>query len=714
MAVINTSNNQSVNAQGQQPATTVNVNVNPQFDPNAQQPNVAAPQPQGQPGFDPNNPTGAPVNPQVQPQQPQWNMPNGQQPQGQWGQQTWNGQQQGFQQQTGFDPNNPQFQNFNGFGNPTNNIGAQRLADLSQMMQPRVSRGGTSARAAQFVEKANKILELDKNTNKHYRLFILTPEQDSVALTSVAIAAHAKNTAGQDVVAIHSLIIEGGTIEPRKFTLSGFHQQQIQIESTAGDTYTETYWQILKGKLGKMFGASAIFEDAHANIIASESNLEDETTVRNILAMATVAVDNTLILFTDPNRFRLTAEMIRSDNAVRLTSKMDFNPPEALTSNGLPIRADISISTALEAVQNFLTKDFTNPKLPLVTTDLYLDLAYMGNQNQNFGFGGMPQFNPYQQSMYKTYMPRVVITNVDSQKVLSLELVVLGLISSTLLFNQQSWISGFRTKLTTSGGPGIRSIAAVGYEVSGLVDKPGPVDLAAVNLADLINTVCYDQLIYSMDVPEIGDNSYLLSVLIAAANNDRGAYNSLIAACNDLTGNLFGQMWQVGAPILVDDKCRIHNGYFFFDNKAVDFRELDYLAILGLFGDRAMENVWSYANSFRPETATELQRLEERYRILQIAEGAGHMHLKGYSRRLTFTGAFINTLLNAFTQAGLNLALEAGYHDNTTTRRYMFDAAGQLAYNPIYSGFNYQQMFNVPMSNGMPTGWGYGRTSAWV
>lgn len=651
-------------------------------------------QPQVQPQFDPNNPM---------------NNGMGQQQ----GFQNQGFQNQGFQQQfnnAGVDFNQQQF---NGFGNQNQqNEAAARLARLSQALSPNVSRGGTSERAAQFVKAANDILEADKTTTERYKLFVLTPEQDNVALTSIAVVRSEKNPAGQDVVVIHSLIVEGTKIEPRKFNINGFHQQQIQIESTAGDTYTETYWQILIGKLSKFYGAAAMYEDAHANIIASEVDLKEDTTaIRNILSAATTAVDNTLELFTNPNRMVLGSIDLKSDQQIRLTSAMDFNPTEAMNSNGLPIRSDIAITTSLVPVANWQNKDFTNPKLNLVTTDVYLDLAYVGNQTQMGG--GMGQYSPYMPSAFKTYAPRVVITNIDSQLTLSTEMLILGIINATLLSNQQTWIAGFRNKTTLTGAPGIRNIAAVGYEVPGLVDKPGLVDLGAVSIPDLINTICYDQLIYSLDVPEIGDNSYIENIFIAAANGDLGAYNAIVQACNNITNNMFGQMWQTGNAILVDDKNRIHNGYFYFDNKAVDFRELDYLAILGLFGERNMENVIAYANTFRPDATTELQRLEERYRILQLAEGAGHMHLKGYSRRLTFTSQFIATLLSAFTHAGLTISLDNGHYDNTTQRRYALDGLTQFGFNPAQSGLNYNSMLSVPTFTGQPA-WQYGRTSAWV
>lgn len=657
----------------------------PQVDPQMVQ------QPQGQPAFDPMNPQGGAFGQQQQPFQQNY--------------------QQQFQQpqQPGVDF---QQQQFSGFGNPNQqNEATARIARLSQALSPVISRGGTSERAAQFVKTAQEILEIDKSTTNRYKLITLTPEHDSVALTTIAVARSEKNTSGQDVVVVHSLIVEGGKIEPRKFNINGFHQQQIQIESTAGDTYTETYWQILVGKLAKTFGTNAVFEDAHANIIASEVDLKDATAVRNILSAATTAVDNTLELFTNPNRFVITAAELKSDQQIRLTSAMDFNPTEALTSNGLPVRSDIAITTSLVPVANMQNKDFTNPKLNLVTTDVYLDLAYVGNQSPMQMMGG--QYNPYMNNAYKTYAPRVVITNIDSQHTLSTEMLVMGIVNATLLSNQQAWIAGFRNKTTASGGPGIRNIAAVGYEVPGLVDKPGLVDLGAVSIPDLVNTVCHDQLIYSLDVPEIGDNSYIENIFIAAANGDIGAYNAIIAACNNITNNMFGQMWQSGNAILVDDKCRIHNGYFYFDNKAVDFREMDYLTILGLFGERNPENVAAYANTFRPDATTELQRLEERYRILQLAEGAGHMHLKGYSRRLTFTSQFIGALLGSFTHAGLTISLDNGHYDNTTQRRYTMDGLAQFAFNPMQSGLNYNSLFNTPTMTGVPN-WQYGRTSAWV
>lgn len=653
-----------------------------------------------------------------QPQQPQFD-PNNPQPQGAFGQQPNFGQQSNFGQQNfnqqgqgyaGMDFQ--QGNGFNGFGNQNQqNEATARIARLSQAMSPNITRGGTSERAAQFVKTATEILEADKITAQRYKMITLTPEQDSVALTTIAIARSEKNTSGQDIVVVHSLIVEGGKIEPRKFNINAFHHTQIQIESTAGDTYTETYWQILTSKLSKFY-PNAKFEDAHANIIASEVDLKEHTAVRNILSAATTAVDNTLDLFTNPNRFVLTHADLKSDAQIRLTSTMDFNPTEALTSNGLPIRSDIAITTALTPVANWQQKDFTNAKLNLVTTDLYVDLAYVGSQMQ--GMGGFPgTFNPYMSNAYKTYVPRVVITNIDTQYTLSTELLIMGIINATLLSNQQSWIAGFRNKTTSSGGPGIRNIAAVGYEVPGLVEKPGLVDLGAVSIPDLVNTVCHDQLVYSLDVPEIGDNSYIENILIAAANGDAGAYHAIINACNNITNGQFSNMWPQNAAILVDDKCRIHNGYFYFDNRKVDIREIDYLTILGLFGERNPENVIAYANTFRPDATTELQRLEERYRILQLAEGAGHMHLKGYSRRLTFTSQFIAALLGAFTHAGLTISLDNGHYDNTTQRRYSMDGLAQFAFNPMQAGINYNGLFNVPTMSGSPN-WQYGRTSSWV
>jgi len=161
-------------------------------------------------------------------------------------------------------------------------------------------------------------------------------------------------------------------------------------------------------------------------------------------------------------------------------------------------------------------------------------------------------------------------------------------------------------------------------------------------------------LMYSIDIDEAGDNTWLTRDLYLAAHNDPEAKKRIVTAFNNLTDGKFSAFWDGTQPMAIDENNRVPLGYWTPSTGVkADIRQLDYLAMLNIVGEGDMKILHEWSATFWDVNVPMEVRLERRDRI-QRELLAGYV-LRGHARRLVLTSALLGAIVKSLEAAGLLL-----------------------------------------------------------
>ena len=497
------------------------------------------------------------------------------------------------------------------------------------------------------------IKEVDEGGDSGINALVIDGNQSGLSASALVITMAAGESSRD--VAVFTLLLEasvGARLSPRQVSFGP--GQNSEFQTTCGDLYDDWFVTNVIQTVKERFGEDTRVHDAGHMTVPRETTHDDRERVRKVLFMADNALTGCLSSVMDAAEPPFTIRDI--DPSVQLNGILDYDVVNDETITGLPIRSDVSLQ--LQGVAKVSQAAQHQAVVSIAKVDGYIDLVFdptAQNQQASNPFGApvspMPNNAP-------RYYPRFIITRSDSEvDEITPELQLLGLASSTMLSWNFNWAGVFLPNYNANAVD-LRDIGAVGREVDIMgTGEFKPIDTKSENfkpehLQQLIQMLVHDRLVYSMDVEESGELSWVHSTFIDAALNKAGATASIIRTVDNLTGGLFSRKFG-NRPIVHDDNNRIHLGYWVDENdQKRDIRELDYLAMANWLGPRDMSMVRRFADTFEHSQIPIEMRLEERERIYSLVL-ANKYEIKGYARRLTFTPEFIACLHSACEEAGL-------------------------------------------------------------
>ncbi|MBE0438163.1 MAG: hypothetical protein IBX57_00150 [Gammaproteobacteria bacterium] len=540
--------------------------------------------------------------------------------------------------------------------------GAHRLSEINSVLRRPISRSSGSEVVNRFAESFKQLLGTD---NVDYQIHTMDNNNVVIGPMSLILVTMNVTSGGKKYVMTYTLIVEGSgdRLAPRLIPIDqNGVRRQIEIVTTPSELYSasmvakiEAY---LKGKLGTN---DVVIVDAGLSVIPSEVDSEDLEKARLVLFNATGALMSTVENIFPEYKMAFNIGMVQNGQE-KLTTRVDYHRSQKADYYGMPVRSDISLQ--LSASINDQSNDIEHQQnRNILEVSGFVDLLYAPAPKQN------P--NPYYQGQVDTtiYQPRFIITRSDTMiDANTMELQLLGLAQAQVIAHRQ-WAWTFSPNHAAKGID-ITDIGAVGYEDETLITDKGRqrIDTKAkafgpAEFQALIGAYLKPDLVYSMDIQEGGDLSWLLDVLTAAASGDHPAYEHIVEAADNLTGGLFSQELThiSGAGQFLHPKVdRVPMGYYMTDGVMRDIRDVDYLAVLNMFGKSDIDTVvkWSEASN-NPNIPMEI-RLEEQMKIIEAV--TGRPVIKAYAQRVTFGATFLSALVNSCTKAGLmiNLSNPAG------------------------------------------------------
>ena len=506
-----------------------------------------------------------------------------------------------------------------------------------------MSRASSAENVQAFLVALNETFDanMSKNHRDAFQLLVLDNNRAPVAFSSILVCYQER-----DKVTVYTLVVEGSgsKLNNQYVSLSG---QQCEVEIVTADIYNQdSFWEQIQILINEHYGISGLeIFDAGGLVLPDELKASDDVAIRKIAYNAVNATYTIMDANLGVQEEPFSVSSIGQNDM--LTAHLDFSGEPIHNSVGLPIRSDVKISLR-GSVQANNTIGLQQQR-DMTEVNGYVDLVF---QKPGQAAYGQPQ-------MTQSYYPRFVITRAESDiDAETLELQLLALHTSALLAKNMAWAGVYKPRYID--GVDMRDIGAVGYEINLTGDpnqKPERIDTKSdafglQQLQQLVSATINDSLIYSMDIEEMGELSWIHQIFIAAANSDDNAYGSLIQAANNLTNNAFSQFFG-NEPICYDDGNRIHLGYYVDEHgERRDLRDLDYLAVLNLVGKSNPAMVEEWENTFTQSEIPLEMRMERRRNIMK-ALYSGKMEVKGFARRITFNPNFIIALSQACERAGL-------------------------------------------------------------
>ena len=553
-------------------------------------------------------------------------------------------------------------------------LGTEQLALLKSGIEKLISDNRTQFNSTDWTLE---MIPIEKGMTKlHYSALVIT-------LVS-------KNDL-KNKVAVHSLILEatGDRIAPRYETING---QQVEIVRTATDAYDGVFIDIVNTRVKSLYKQSDIV-NAEATVVPRSFNAADPLAINTLLSSALFACHNALIVLV-PGFQDVCLTAARN---TQMRVEHFFTKAQIADAVGQPVRNDITVVfSERQPVQTSGSINNTDSNRTFSTINGFIDLVYNPVEQPLYGNYGQFQ-QPGALPPTIRYAAHYVITNIDTQVASTLPAQLLAISTATTLRENDSW----KTTFSHAGGGTARKndtndIGAVGFEVNIAKVIEGPnttvpdgvrIDTKHSNfttqqLGQLLGLTVRPGLAFSLDVPDCGPTTSYLSIFAAAALGNLDAHRTIIKAANYLTDNNFLNFFKNDGRIFADVGMPIHLGtYTDSDGTIRDLRDIDYLGILNVTGDKGLDVVKAWSNTFNAVHEPIAVRFAARKNILMNV--VPNVEITGRAVRVTFDAGFLDALASAIYASGLVVSVD--------TLRSLND-------------FNQQRGGSAMMGNAMMTG----------
>lgn len=555
------------------------------------------------------------------------------------------------------------------------------IAALRQSLQNPISRSTAGEAVNRYKEAFTKVLVKEGESMQGVKLLTLDGKIRGSALSSILLTR-----AYEGKVAVSNIILEASapSLAPTEIQIGA---SKIELPTLPGDVNSPLYWDKIRAVVRESYGDVEVVY-AGGMVIPLEMASEDEIRIRNVIYYADNAVYNTLINASNLATTPFNVNMVTTPT-LKVTARRNFAPDPVETATGLPVRADLTVTTSVsENTKGPLESNVAE----LASVAGYVDLIYVPPEPQQMG-QAPSQFH---------YYANVVATKIEPvTDRITLELQLFAFAQMSILTKNWTWANVFRNRESVQGVD-TRDLGAIGFDVpmfAGKTDNIGErIDTKSAAVTDdafytMVRNAIRPHPIFSFDIEDTSEMAWLNLIFTAAANGDEQANRAIIAAADRLTNGHFSQEYArlQNPSFFVDNQTLIHFGNYVDreTNRRVDIRTIDYLAMLNLAGHSEMRAALEFAETYDDVSKDPNVRLEKRLRILERVCGQT-LRITGKGRRITVASAALECLVQAIYKAGLVINPDNVYNEFSGTSRRGNEAMARMAY--VGQGFN--QLFS--------------------
>lgn len=540
------------------------------------------------------------------------------------------------------------------------------------------------------------------------KLMSIDKEQTSDLDISVLIVTAVDKTAPEVGVAYHTLLIEGSSDPfPPKFEV--FNGKQEEIIRVTSDAENQILVNTVEALVKRQYPSLRTLSTGSC-VVPRDFKVDDQDLVFKLTQNAAFACTAELVT-ANPQFADLSLAGVERDST--LVVRHSFNNPQQHDAVGMPIRSDILIDLSAQPLQT-QAGAISDRTSPVAYIRGFLDIQWDPSGPIQNAMGGMFGMQTQAQISYQRYVPRFVMTGLESAGGLSVASQLLALVTAVSLRDNGAWMQAFRPT-GFDGENSLRDIGAIGIECN-FENNPNGVgsriDTSAAkfqpqHLSMLIGQTFKPGLIISLDVSEAGPDTWYNGIFASAAEGNQRSNQIIIDAANRLTNGAFTKYWS-GGRVAVDENNRIHMGYY-TDSHGVrrDIRDIDMLAVLNRVGEQDPETAREWSNTYTDVRFPINMRLAVRKRI--ISGIFTNVTITGFARRVSFDGSFIEALARGAADMNLSARTVSQYTDMVGELRAVSPFTAQTMLSGDTSGIFTRGSGAQPHPMGLGRQFGAGR-----
>jgi len=339
---------------------------------------------------------------------------------------------------------------------------------------------------------------------------------------------------------------------------------------------------------------------------------------------------------------------------------------------GKPVRADFVVDLVnIDNNQNFISPNLQNDRARIVSAGGYIDSIPMKVSLDS----ARTQNNPTGECI--RFRPNIVLTTIPVSTPTP-GFTLLGLVAGSIMTNKDMYIGVLATKIEGDhniGNLNILSNLDNNANNIGTALKLSNKQYTQDQVYGVINNLYPLDPVYSIDIESYGPETFYTSMLSAAANGNMKACQDIVDHAVWLTNGAFPKDFDpmsifVGTPTLVP------MGKWHDKNGERDIREIDMAYVASKSNSEELIN--ELAKTYLPKELTGMDPYAGKVEV--ITKINPEAVITGKALRITFNGAFIDTLSRAVAATGLQIDYNpiAQYIENNTISlmNNYFESAG--------------------------------------
>lgn len=462
-------------------------------------------------------------------------------------------------------------------------------------------------------------------------------------------------------IAYHTLLLSASAPEPGSTPILLSGGKSVDLKEVTGNLFDDVMNGEIRRELNRRYPGVELFS-SDARTVPASFNWDDSSRVK-ILQVAALTAATMTLYRNQPNFVDVNLRKVKRDPT--LSVHTTFKNPQLIDSVGLPKRADIRVK--FRAGSNTQQQGSANLDKQKDLSEIagFIDLIHQRPQNVNPFLQGHVQYSPDPAAAAKAalqFMARFVITNMRSSARPTLSQTLLSLLTVYTLRKPTAWYHtytpNFRGAQRRDNDIDLNDIGIICLETTapdansiGTRLNTKTESFGDRELGQLLTTYVHPGLIVSLDVDECGENTSdnrVFAEAVTTKDQDvkERAYKLIYDATNWLTDGEFGKLFQFGRPIVINENNRIQNTVYTGPNGELrDGRDLDYVAIMNLVGERDIKTARDWNDSFLLADWPIEQRLDARWQTM--SELMPDLKLIGYSNRVTFTDEYLQAITKA-------------------------------------------------------------------
>lgn len=504
------------------------------------------------------------------------------------------------------------------------------------------------------------LVELYKTSDPAFEMNILEIDNSNAAawFSCLIICVRDKSNT-QDMVAYHTLIVEGSA-DPIPAKVESQNGNNWEILYVASDAYDDDLIAMIRARVSKAYPNSTLLP-VEAAVVPRNFNVEDKSAIHGLALNAGLACSTELTVKSSAEDYNL----VHAERDSKLSVSLQFSRQVIENAVKAPVRADVMVTFQSQQKQQVVNQSVNSEDRATIIskTTGYIDLVYAPVAPQNMGFPGMPN-NPFaqnQQQQTQQYAARLVVTSIDSMRSRSIASMLLSLMTTAAVSQDQNWWQAMRSLPVAGQAIQMNDIGALGVEYPGPDGRPlgkridtQSADFTLNQFGQLVASLVRPGLMVSVDVPEYGPETWDLQVFTAASSYGGNAADAIYKGAMQLTNGNFERYFPYNTPMFVDINNRVHLGYWIdAQGQQRDIRDIDYLAVANIVGERDVDVIKSFSDTYTKTQYPLAQRLHERKKIIQAIVPSAVF--TGFANRVTFSGEFLEALSKAARDCNLTM-----------------------------------------------------------